>query len=100
MNGGHECPTCRRPFPPRYRVSGPVRQRIVDIIANRPGGITRDEIADLVYGASPGGGPENLNVISTLIRHANKELAAQGVRITTRSGPGALYRLVPLRGRA
>jgi hypothetical protein len=89
------CPTCRRPYPPRLVVHGPVRQRIVNLIASRPDGITRGEILDLVYADDPNGGPDNPNTVSVLIKHANAELAAQGFRIEPAwLGPGARYRLV------
>jgi hypothetical protein len=91
----HICPACRRPFPPRLAVHGPVRQAVVDAIANRPDGITRDELLDLVYSDDVYGGPNNPNVIAVLIKHANAELAAQGYRIESMwRGPGARYRLV------
>ena len=91
----HLCPTCRRPYPPPLVVHGPVRQRIVDLIAMRPDGISRGEILDLVYGNDPNGGPANPNTISVLIKHANAELAAQGFRISPAwLGRGARYRLV------
>ena len=89
------CPTCHRPFPPRLVVHGPVRQRIIDAIANRPDGITRGELLSLVYADDVNGGPDNPNTISVLIKHANAELAAQGFRIApTWLGRGARYRLV------
>ena len=89
------CPTCHRPFPPRLVVHGPVRQRIVDVIADRPDGITRGEILDVVYADDADGGPANPNTVSVLIKHANAELAAQGFRIApTWLGRGARYRLV------
>jgi hypothetical protein len=76
-------------------VHGPVRQRIVDLIANRPDGITRHELIDLVYAADPNGGPANPNVISVLVKLANAEIAPRGFRISpTWRGPGARYRLV------
>jgi hypothetical protein len=91
------CPTCHRPFPPTLCVSGPVRQRIVDLIANRPDGITRHEIIATVYADDIDGGPDNPNTISVLIHHANAELAAQGFRILpTWRGRGARYRLIQL----
>jgi hypothetical protein len=72
-----------------------VRQRIVDLIANRPDGITRGEIIATVYADDIGGGPNNPNTISVLIHHANTELAAQGFRILPAwRGRGARYRLV------
>jgi hypothetical protein len=91
----HLCPMCQRPFPPRLVVHGPVRQRIVDLIANRPDGITRGEILDLVYADDPNGGPANPNTVSVLIMRANEELAAQGFRILPAwRGRGARYQLV------
>jgi hypothetical protein len=76
-------------------VHGPVRQRIVDLIANRRDGITRSEILATVYADDINGGPDNPNTITVLIKHANEELAAQGFRIEpTWLGPGARYRLV------
>jgi hypothetical protein len=89
------CPTCQRPFPPHLVVRGPVRQRIVDVIANRPDGITRAELLDVVYADDIDGGPANPNTVSVLIKHANAELAAQGFRISPAwLGRGARYRLV------
>lgn len=91
----HLCPKCQRPFPPRLVVHGPVRQQIVDLIANRPDGITRAEIIATVYADDIDGGPANPNVISVLIKHANAELAGQGFRILPAwRGRGARYRLV------
>ena len=88
------CPTCQRPFPPRLVVHGPVRQRIVDVIANRPDGITRAELLDVVYGDDVDGGPDNPNTIAVLIKYANAELAAQGYQIQpTWRGRGARYRI-------
>jgi|SRR6516164_293030 len=88
------CPTCRRPYAPPLVVHGPVRQAIVDVIANRPDGITRSEIIAVVYASDPNGGPVNPNTVSVLIKHANAELAAQGFRITPAwLGRGARYRL-------
>jgi hypothetical protein len=76
-------------------VNGPVRQRIVDLIAGRPDGITRSEILATVYADDINGGPDNPNTISVLIKRANEELAAQGFRITPAwLGRGARYRLV------
>jgi hypothetical protein len=91
------CPACRRPFPPRLVVHGPVRQAIVNTIAERPDGITRAELLDVVYGDDIDGGPDNANVISVLIKHANAELAAQGFHIeSTWRGRGARYRLTKI----
>lgn len=89
------CPTCRRPFPPKIPVRGPVRQRIVDAVANRPDGITRAELLSLVYADDIDGSPDNPNTISVLIKRANEELATQGFRISPAwLGRAARYRLV------
>jgi len=89
------CPACQRPFPPQLVVHGPVRQRIVDLIANRPDGITRSEILAAVYADDINGGPDNPNTISVLIKRANEELAVQGFHIEPAwLGRGARYRLV------
>jgi hypothetical protein len=94
------CPACHRPFPPKLIVHGPVRQRIVDVIANRPDGITRGEIISTVYADDIDGGPINPNTVSVLIKHANEELAAQGYCISPAwLGRGARYRLIKLESR-
>jgi hypothetical protein len=87
------CPHCQRPFPPALPVHGPVRQRIVDLIASRPDGITRHELVDVVYASDPNGGPDNDNVISVLVKLANHDLADQGYRIISDGGPGSRYHL-------
>jgi hypothetical protein len=74
-----------------------VRQRIVDAIANRPAGITRAELLDVVYADDVDGGPDNANTISVLIKRANAELAPQGYRIEPAwRGRGARYRLIKI----
>jgi hypothetical protein len=89
------CPTCHRPLAPRLVVRGPVRQRIVDIVANRPDGITRGELIDVVYAGDVNGGPETPNTISVLIHLANQQLVEQGYRIEAAwRGRGGRYRLV------
>jgi hypothetical protein len=88
------CLACQRPFPPPLIVHGPVRQAIVNLIANRPDGITRAEIIATIYADDIDGGPTNPNTVSVLIKHANEELAAQGYRIAPAwRGRGARYRL-------
>jgi len=89
------CLTCRRPLAPRLVVNGPVRQRIVNIIADRPDGIARTELLDIVYADSVDGGPNTPNTVSVLIHCANQQLAEQGYRIEASwRGRGARYRLV------
>jgi hypothetical protein len=92
------CPTCGRPYAPDLTVTGPVRGRLVDIVANRPDGLTRDELFNLLYAEDANGGPDP-NVISVLIYKANCQLRSQGYRITvTWMGRGARYKLVKIDG--
>jgi hypothetical protein len=71
-----------------------VCRRIVDAIANRPDGITRAELLDVVYADDIDGGAANPNTIAVLIKRANEDLAAQGFRIEpTWRGRGARYHL-------
>jgi hypothetical protein len=70
---------------------------MVDIISHRPDGITRDDLMGVLYAEDPNGGPVNLNVISVLIYHANKQLHEQGYTIkTTWRGRGSRYKLMRL----
>jgi hypothetical protein len=80
-------------MPPKLVVSGPVRQRLVDIIANRPNGTTGGELMDLVYADDIDGGPDCVGTVAALVFHANKQLAPQGYRITSSGGRGARYHL-------
>jgi len=89
------CPCCGRPLAPALTVSGPIRTRILELVGRRPDGISLLEIADIVYGDRPNGGPEwAANSIKTAVWNANKELKAQGYMIRARHGPGSRYRLI------
>ena len=91
------CPTCQRPHPPGLMVSGPVRSRVLELVARRPDGISPKELEDIVYGDRPDGGPEwAANSIKTAVWNANKELQPQGYMIRAKHGQGSRYRLVPL----
>jgi len=92
----HLCPACQRPFPPPLVVTGPLRQRMVNILADRPDGLTINNLVDLVYARDPDGGPltapRSLNVMA---HKANKQLRSQGYQIKSMwMGRGAIYRLV------
>ncbi len=73
------CPACRRPFPPRLAVHGPVRQAIVNTIANRPDGITRAELLDVVYREDIDGGPDNPNTIAVLVKTREHGIGSAGL---------------------
>lgn len=90
------CPHCMRPYPPELLVGGSVRQRLVDIVANRPDGVTRGELMDCLYATDPNGGPDYPNTISVLIHFANIRLRPLGFRIKGSGGPGSRYYLEKL----
>ena len=89
------CPTCRRPFPPVLVVTGSVRQRLVNIIGNRPDGIPIGELVDQVYADDPDGGPVTApRSVNVMIHKANAQLRQQGYQIESMwLGRGARYRL-------
>jgi hypothetical protein len=82
-------------MPPMFdMITGTVRRRMVDLIAQRPG-ITNRELSTLLYADRADGGPMWAhNVISVLVFKANKQLAPHGYRIKSTLGPGAAYRMV------
>jgi hypothetical protein len=77
-------------------VTGALRQRLVDIIGNRPDGIAIGDLVDQVYADHVDGGPVTApRSVNVLIHRANVQLAPQGYRIKAMSlGRGARYRLV------
>ena len=90
------CPACHRPFAPALIVSGSVRQRLVDIVSNRPDGIPIGELVDQVYADCIDGGPVTApRSVNVMIHKANKQLRPQGYQIESMwRGRGARYRLV------
>jgi hypothetical protein len=94
----HKCPTCGQELPPKLKVTGTVRQRMVDIIAKRPQGISSQDLIALVYAEDPDGGPESMSIISALVYLANVQLRKQGYRIVSTLGRGAKYSLVRTNG--
>jgi hypothetical protein len=75
-----------------------VRRKIIDLLSLHPEGLTRKRLFEMVYADDIDGGPDNMNVISVLVRHANRELWPQGWKIVTTIGRGALYKLVKTDG--
>jgi hypothetical protein len=77
-------------------VTGSRRQRLVDVVSNRPDGITIGDLVDAVYADDPDGGPVTApRSVNAMIHMANRQLAAQGHQIRPMSlGRGARYRLV------
>ncbi len=88
------CPCCQRPFPPAMPVGGRLRQRLVDLLARRPDGMSVLELMDALYADDPAGGPENPVVVRSTVFQTNKRLAAYGYTIKAQHrGAGARYRL-------
>jgi hypothetical protein len=73
-----------------------VRQRLVDIVTNRPDGMAIGELVDAVYADDPDGGPVTApRSVNVMIHKANKQLRSQGYQIKpTWLGRGARYHLV------
>ena len=90
------CPCCGQPLLPELHVTGRERRRLVDILARRPDGMTRRELADWLYADDPNGGPENTFAVCQLVHQARLQLTAQGYTIISDRGPGAHYRLAKL----
>jgi hypothetical protein len=92
------CPQCRRPFPPALIVTGTRRQRLVDIISNRPDGIPIGDLVDQVYADDPDGGPVTApRSVNVMIHKANAQLLAQGYQIKSMwLGRGARYRMTKI----
>src|SRR6516225_1673600 len=78
------CPYCGQPLLHEPRVTGRERRRLVEILARRPHGMTRRELADWLYADDPNGGPENTFAVCQLVHQARLQLAAQGYTITWR----------------
>jgi hypothetical protein len=93
----HICPSCGQTLPLKQDlVTGRERRRLVELLSQRPHGMTRDEIARLLYADDPNGGPENTLAVCQLVHQARLQLMRQGWTIHSNRGPGAHYRLVRL----
>jgi hypothetical protein len=75
-------------------MTGRERRKLVEILVRRPDGITRQDLADLVYADDPDGGPDNTFAICQLVYQARLRLIPQGYTIVSNRGPGARYRLI------
>ena len=87
------CPCCNRPLPPALTVSGPLRNRVLELVARRPNGISMMELVGIVYMGcrEP---PWAVGSVKSTVFQMNKELKPQGYMIRARHGPGARYRLL------
>jgi hypothetical protein len=89
------CPHCGKPMIPRSarfpHVTGRVRSRVVDLIAENPG-ISSPALIEKLY-ADGGGGPLSRNIISVFVYHARMQIKLDGHVIETSTGPGGGYRI-------
>jgi hypothetical protein len=88
------CPHCGQPSPPKVEVTGRERRKLVEFLLCRPNGMTRAELANLMWIDDPDGGPDNDLAICQLVHQARLQLLPQGYSIVSNRGPGARYRLV------
>jgi len=92
------CPKCGQPLPQPKRfphVTGPVRRRVVEAIADNPG-IDGPGILQLIYKDDPHGGASNLKIIGVLVYYARKQLRLDGFEISSSRGKGGGYQLRPI----
>ena len=76
---------------------GPKAKRVLDAVRRaKDAGISRPDVAAIVYSDDPDGGPDSSNVISVVIHKMNKKLAPHGMKIQSTGGPGAVYRLIKI----
>lgn len=69
---------------------GRVQQRIYEFIRENPN-CSRQQIMDGVYGANK---PATFNTVSVHLHSMRSTLGQLGIRIKTRRGPRATYRLI------
>jgi hypothetical protein len=91
LNMRLRCPHCGQGIPPKLSVTGYIRPQVVNLIAQRPDGITLREVTDMVYRTDPNQ-PGSRKSVWLLIRLANRELKPQGYQIVPLfRGPGARW---------
>lgn len=97
MKHPHTCECCGQLIPPDNPfLDKPVKARIYDCIVKHTAGIQPERVKDIVYADAPDGGPSSTSILSNHVRQMNVVLAKRGVKIWTRRGPHAGYRLVAL----
>jgi hypothetical protein len=82
------CRYCGQPLLPGLRVTGRERRRLVEILARRPHGMPRGELADWLYADDPNGGPENMLAVCQLVHQARLQHPEHSYTIIIRSRTG------------
>ena len=91
------CPHCGHPmFADQVARALPrVQRRIYEAVcAAGSAGISWRDLTDQVYAHDPNGGPGSNSVSVQISQHINRVLERHGLKITSRGGPGSVYRLV------
>jgi hypothetical protein len=86
------CPTCGQPKLTGDLLLPPIKQRIYDIVSQRPG-ISAERLRELVW-TGPDGGPENRKCLHVHISQLNGRLAPFGITIRGSTSRG--YEVRPL----
>ena len=91
------CPHCGQLIPPRPLFANAwIKQRIYDLVARSPQGISARAVFEQVWANDPDGGPESLNCIAVHVKQMVPILTRAGVAIRSTGGPYARYHLVKL----
>jgi hypothetical protein len=79
------CPCCRQVIAPTGLHLPPIKQRIYDVVRQRPG-ISAVTLRDLVWADDPNGGPECRHTIFVHIAQLNNLLRPHGVCVRSEGG--------------
>jgi hypothetical protein len=92
----NKCPCCGQLLPPKLSVTGTKRKELVELLSRRADGMTREQIAAVLWEDDPNGGPDNTMAVCQLVHQARLQLRRQGYTIWSNRGPGARYRIMKL----
>ena len=88
------CPCCRQVIAPTGLHLPPIKQRIYDVVRQRPG-ISAVTLRDLVWADDPNGGPEDRKVLHVHVSQLNQLLAPYGVCVRSEAGLYRIRNVVP-----
>jgi hypothetical protein len=74
------CPACGQPVVPAGLALPPFKQKILDVVRERPG-ISAEELRTALWAHDPAGGPEDRKVLHVHVHQLNRLLAPFGVAI-------------------
>jgi hypothetical protein len=88
------CPVCGQPLVPAGLILTPLKQRILDIVRQRPG-ISAEELRTALWSHDPAGGPEDRKVLHVHVHQLNRLLAPLGIVIRGSRSAGYRIRRAP-----